>query len=134
MEKKKTVILLHGFGEDHQVFGSQINTLSTNYEVFAPDLPGSGALSKEAIPGENASIDMLAEWVNSFLIDRRIESCVMLGHSMGGYITLAFAEKYPEKLEAFGLIQSTAYADSKEKNPPVRKPLHSLRKRGDMLF
>ena len=39
----------------------------------------------------------------------------MLGHSMGGYITLAFAEKYPEKLKAFGFVQSTAFADSEEK-------------------
>jgi pimeloyl-ACP methyl ester carboxylesterase len=45
----------------------------------------------------------------------------MLGHSMGGYITLAFAEKYPSLLTAFGLIHSTAFADSEEKKKTAKK-------------
>jgi pimeloyl-ACP methyl ester carboxylesterase len=134
MEKKKTVILLHGFGEDHKVFKSQLDMLSAFYDVFAPDLPGSGALSKAAIPMENASINLLAEWVNSFLMDRGIESCIMFGHSMGGYVTLAFAEKFPEKLEAIGLIHSTAYADSEEKKNTREKAIVFIKEKGGYLF
>jgi len=48
----------------------------------------------------------------------------MLGHSMGGYITLAFAEKFPERLLGFGLVHSTAAADSEEKNQPDKRGLN----------
>jgi pimeloyl-ACP methyl ester carboxylesterase len=56
-----------------------------------------------------------ADCIHALLRHENISSCIMLGHSMGGYITLAFAEKYPLLLTGLGLIHSTAFADSEEK-------------------
>ncbi|MDP4260887.1 MAG: alpha/beta hydrolase [Bacteroidota bacterium] len=58
----------------------------------------------------------------------------LIGHSMGGYIVLAFAEKYPERLSAFGLFHSTAYADTEEKKAVRRKGIEFIREHGAFEF
>lgn len=59
---------------------------------------------------------------------------VLIGHSMGGYITLAFAENYPERLRSFGLFHSTAFADSEEKKETRRKGIRFLQEHGAAEF
>ena len=54
----------------------------------------------------------------------------MFGHSMGGYITLAFAEKYSELLKGFGLINSTAFADSDERKQRREKSIETIQQNG----
>jgi pimeloyl-ACP methyl ester carboxylesterase len=69
------------------------------------------------------------------LLDREgIEKCILIGHSMGGYVTLAFAELYPERLRAFGLFHSTAYADSEEKKAGRLKSIAFVREHGAQPF
>ena len=58
----------------------------------------------------------------------------LIGHSMGGYITLAFAEKYPELLNAFGLFHSTAYADDDAKKETRRKGIEFIKNNGASAF
>ncbi len=58
----------------------------------------------------------------------------MIGHSLGGYITLAFAEKYPKKLRAFGLFHSTSYADTEEKKESRNKAIKFVRMNGVKPF
>ena len=58
----------------------------------------------------------------------------MIGHSMGGYISLAFAEKHPDRLRALGLVHSTAYADSEEKKAARRKSIEFIGKHGAAEF
>lgn len=134
MEKKKTIVLLHGFGEDHKIFDNQKKALAPYYHILTPDLPGSGVHNHFAWNDEEVSIEWLAEWVHQYLIGEAIASCIMLGHSMGGYITLAFAEKYPEILNAWGLIHSTAYADTDEKKNIRRKAIEFIREKGAHTF
>lgn len=117
------VLLLHGFGEDSTIWEQQINFLQDHCLLLIPDLPGSGKsdLLKEANRGDskqsNQPIELTdyADCIRQLLLAEDISSCFLLGHSMGGYVTMAFAEKYPELLEGIGLIHSTAYADSAEK-------------------
>ncbi|SJZ38395.1 alpha/beta fold hydrolase [Sediminibacterium ginsengisoli] len=112
----KTVVLLHGFGEDCHIWDEQVLFLKEYFRLIIPDLPGSGASDPlREKNGQPVSIDDYAECVAALLEKEQVESCVMLGHSMGGYITLAFAEKYPLALDGFGLIHSTAFADNEEK-------------------
>ncbi len=59
---------------------------------------------------------------------------ILIGHSMGGYITLAFAEKYPELVKAFGLFHSTAFADSEEKKETRRKGIKFIEQQGGYEF
>ncbi|HEX8333415.1 MAG TPA: alpha/beta hydrolase [Segetibacter sp.] len=107
------VVLLHGFGEDSRIFNHQVNFLTKYYKVLVPDLPGSG--KSDLLTKENVIIDDYAECLHDLLQHEGITSCKLLGHSMGGYITLAFAEKYPQMLTGFGLIHSSASADNEEK-------------------
>lgn len=123
------VLLLHGFGEDSNIFNQQIDFLKNHCCLIVPNLPGTGKSSlltledKSAIDGSNEflpasfqlSIMDYADCIAALLKHENIESCMFLGHSMGGYIALAFAEKYSHLLRAFGLIHSTAFADTAEK-------------------
>jgi pimeloyl-ACP methyl ester carboxylesterase len=63
-----------------------------------------------------------------------ISCCTMLGHSMGGYITLAFAEKYPGLLDGFGLIHSTAFADTEEKKQTRERGIAFIDQHGAHAF
>lgn len=123
------VLLLHGFGEDSNIFNQQIDFLKNHCCLIIPDLPGSGKSSlltldskiatdsnNEFLPANfQLSIMDYADCMAALLKHEEIESCIFLGHSMGGYIALAFAEKYSHLLRAFGLIHSTAFADTAEK-------------------
>ena len=108
------VVLLHGFGEDSTIFSNQIEALKDKYQLIIPDIPGTGNSTlniNKVVP----DMESFADCLKSLLDELQIHKCVMLGHSMGGYITLSFAEKYPASLLAFGLIHSTAFADTKDK-------------------
>ena len=102
------VVLLHGFGEDGNVWENQITSLETSFKIIIPHLPGSG--TSQLI--DDMSMEGMAECIHYILQEEGVQQCSMIGHSMGGYITLAFAEKYPALLESFGLFHSTAYADT----------------------
>ena len=107
----KTVILLHGFCGSHSYWDYVFPTLTQNSHVIRMDLRGHGQ-SGEA-NGE-FSIDDMADDVAGFLEKKKLKNVCLLGHSLGGYITLAFADKYPKMLSAIGLIHSTAFPDSEE--------------------
>ncbi|HYM92520.1 MAG TPA: alpha/beta hydrolase [Chitinophagaceae bacterium] len=126
----KPVVLLHGFGGDGEVWKNQIEFLKNKFQLIIPDLPGSG--KSEMI--EDMSIEGMAELIKAILDKENIALCTIIGHSMGGYITLAFAEKYPEHLNAFGLCHSTSYADSREKKSARRKGIEFINQHGAFEF
>ena len=127
------VVLLHGFGEDSGIWAEQINFLQNHCTLIIPDLPGTGSSSfKDA---QNASsIECYAAIIADLLKHENITSCVLLGHSMGGYITLAYAEKYTSTLKGFGLIHSTAFADSEEKKQTRQKGIAIMEEYGGYAF
>ena len=142
------VLLLHGFAEDGAIWDNQIDYLSAHCRVIIPDLPGSGqsptlgqspAFSRSSrlpsVEGTGAaSIEKLTESIAIFLDQLAIQQCILIGHSMGGYIALAFAEKYPDRLVALGLFHSTAYADNEEKKTGRRKSIEFIRNNGSAAF
>ena len=103
------VVLIHGFAEDATVWRFQVDHLKDNYRLIVPDLPGSG--QSTILKKERISMEDYAACIKTILAAENIEQCVMIGHSMGGYITLAFADKYPAQLQSFGLFHSSAYPD-----------------------
>jgi pimeloyl-ACP methyl ester carboxylesterase len=125
-----TVVLLHGFGENGNIWQQQVEALAGSYHVIVPDLPGSGKSNLV----EDMSIEGLAACVYQILQTEKVNLCVMIGHSMGGYITLAFAEKYPDVLTGFGLFHSTAYADTEEKKVTRQKGIQFIEKHGALEF
>lgn len=101
------VVLVHGYPLNHQIWTHQF-PLSSHYHIYAPDLPGFGQSRLQVIH----SMEEYADKISQSLETRGLDKVVMFGHSMGGYITLAFAEKYPEKILGLGLINSRATVDS----------------------
>ena len=138
--KGSAVVLVHGFGEDGNVWNELIKELQKNFLIIVPDLPGSG---KSEMLDRDISIEDHAEVIKTIL-DKELskvsptggdlEGAVMIGHSMGGYITLAFAEKYPELLKAFGLFHSSAFADDEEKKQTRRKAIDFIKANGSYAF
>ena len=136
--KGSPVILVHGFAEDGRVWNSQIEAIKDSHLVVIPDLPGSG--SSEMLDGK-ASIEQYAEVIKALadLVigkngNRSDNRFSLIGHSMGGYITLAFAEKYPELLKSFGLFHSSGYADSEEKAATRKKAIEFISRNGTEAF
>lgn len=145
--KGKPVVLLHGFGEDSQIWDHQIEYLKEHCLLIVPDLPGSGksgllgleskVLSLRLTEEETQnfiSIQDYADCIHTLLTHEKISTCKMLGHSMGGYITLAFAKKYSDQLQAFGLVHSTAYADSDEKKKNRERGIALIEEYGPYSF
>ena len=131
----KVVILLHGFGEDSTIWDTQIGFLEKHCRVLVPDIPGSGLSDLLPVNADHpASMEVYAEVIKALLDHEKINQCILLGHSMGGYITLAFAERYPEQLEAFGLIHSTAFADTEEKKQIRRRGIEIIGEYGAGAF
>lgn len=110
------IVLLHGFGEDNTIFQYQIDFLKDKYRLIVPNLPGTG--NSTILQQKDISITDYAMAIYNFLqklINIGNNKVVMLGHSMGGYIALAYAKLYSSTLNKLGLLHSTAYADSEEK-------------------
>ena len=125
------VVLLHGFGEDGAIWKGQFDLFS-GYTLVVPDLPGTGR--SEGI--DDMSMEGLAEVVKAMIDTEGGENAVvvLIGHSMGGYITLAFAERYPDRLRSFGLFHSSAFADSEEKKATRQKAIQFISERGAAAF
>ncbi|MCF6171473.1 MAG: alpha/beta hydrolase [Bacteroidales bacterium] len=105
------VVLLHGFLESLCIWKDMASTLKAHFTVVSVDLPGFG---KSDVLASNHSMSLMADTVNHILEEENITQCVMAGHSMGGYVSLAFAEKYPAKLQGLVLFHSQAAADDAE--------------------
>lgn len=105
------VILLHGFLEDKSIWSTCKGKLSNKFTVVTIDLPGFG---KSSIFNEEHTMAFMANAVYYVLIEENIDQCVMLGHSMGGYVSLAFADLYPDRLKGLVLFHSQVGADDKE--------------------
>ena len=125
------VVLLHGFGEDETVWKSCME-LSQTCKLIVPQLPGTG--ESEII--EDMSMEGMASCVKCLLEieNNASEPVIILGHSMGGYITLAFAEKYPALVAGIGLVHSTAFADGEEKKANREKGIQFIRDNGAAAF
>lgn len=126
------VVLLHGFGEDGHIWDGQIEKLEQNHHLIIPDLPGSG--QSDLLEEDVASVEGYAQCVRYILDQENITHAVMIGHSMGGYITLAYHALYPDSLLAWGLFHSTAYADSEEKRGNRKKSIEFILRNGAGSF
>ncbi|WP_019412464.1 alpha/beta fold hydrolase [Paenisporosarcina sp. TG20] len=105
------VVLLHGFCGSHLYWDKVISALANKNRVIVPDLPGHG---QSNFSKGNYEMEYMADTLKELLDRLKLDKITLFGHSLGGYITLAFAEKYEERLNGFSLIHSTAHPDSEE--------------------
>jgi pimeloyl-ACP methyl ester carboxylesterase len=126
----KTIVFIHGFCENSTCFNEQVFLLKANYNVITIDLPGHG----QSPVLTSFSINDLAGEIKAILDAESVKECILLGHSMGGYITLAFAKKYGHMLKGFGLMHSTANADNEERKAKRDQAIAVVKEKGAELY
>ena len=110
--KGTVVVLLHGFLENKTMWDKYVSALSKNHRVITIDLLGHG--ETECL-GYVHTMEDQADMIFAVLISLRIRKIVLVGHSMGGYVALAFAELYPDYVKGLFLLNSSSRADSDER-------------------
>ncbi len=120
-----TLVLLHGFLESTVIWKDFVPVLEKHFQVVCIDLPGHGESDCISYVHE---MEMNAETVHAVLQHLQIKACVMTGHSMGGYVALAFSEKYPELLNGICLFHSTGLPDSEAKKLDRDKAIGVVKK------
>lgn len=110
--KGTALVFLHGFLENSKMWDYFIPDFSKKYRVISIDLLGHG--STEPL-GYIHSMEDNADMVHAVLSELKIRKAVLIGHSMGGYVALAFAELYADNVKGMVLLNSTSRADSDER-------------------
>ena len=110
--KGTAVVLIHGFLENATMWKNVIPEISKRNRVVTIDLLGHG---KTDCLGYIHTMELFAETIAAVLKALRIRKCVLVGHSLGGYIALAFAEKYPQKVKGLCLMNATSNEDTLER-------------------
>ncbi len=106
-----TIVLLHGYLESSEVWKGFMVKLASGYRVIAIDLPGHGLSD---IVSETHSMEYMAGAVSEVITSLGIRKVFMTGHSLGGYVTLAFLDLYPDMLSGYCLFHSHPFADPPE--------------------
>lgn len=105
------LVFVHGFPLSRSVWQKQIDAFRSSHRVIAPDLPGFG--DSDARPGPTTMAQYAAE-VRALLQQLATGPVVLVGHSMGGYVALAFARQFPELLRGLVLVGTKAGPDAPE--------------------
>jgi 3-oxoadipate enol-lactonase len=110
--KGAPLVLIHGFPLDHSIWDEVTPLLSSDFELILPDLRGFG---QSGSPASAWTMTDLAKDIASLLDHLGIKSAFLAGHSMGGYVALAFAQAYPRRVRGLALVASQAAADTPER-------------------
>ena len=123
------LVLLHGFAEDGRVWREQYDRFPA-HRLIIPDLPGSGRSPAQP----DMSMEGLADTIHVLCEELQAKPCILVGHSMGGYVALAVAERYAADIAGLGLFHSTAFADTEEKKATRRKGIAFMDENGAYEF
>ena len=118
-------VFLHGFLESSKIWGPFVEELSKKRQVICIDLPGHG---KSGVLNTVHSMELFAEAVHAVLQHLKVEKISLVGHSMGGYVSLAFCKKFPEMTGRLVLLNSSPLPDSEEKKINRDKAIALVRK------
>lgn len=110
--KGTAIVLLHGFLENKKMWDAFIPEWSKKFRIITVDLLGHG---ETGCMGYVHSMENNADVVHEVLAELRLRKAILVGHSMGGYVALAFAELYPDVVKGLVLLNSTSRADSEER-------------------
>ena len=120
----KCVVLLHGYLESLYVWDDFVGLLTPHMRVIAVDIPGHGI---SEVKGEVHTMEMVAEVLRDMLDALGIERVTMVGHSMGGYVSLAFCAAYAERLDGVVLLSSSPNPDTELKRENRRREIALVR-------
>lgn len=108
----KPIMLIHGLGLDHRIWKPMAKLFGQDRQFILPDVRGQG---KSKVGKADGSLDQMADDLACLLDHLEVDKVILAGHSMGGYIALAFAERHMDRLGGIALVTSNARADSPEK-------------------
>ncbi len=120
------LVFLHGFLESSKIWEPFTDELSKKRQVICIDLPGHG---KSGVLNTVHTMDLFAEAVQAILRHLEVDRITLVGHSMGGYVSLAFCDKFPEMMEGLLLLNSSPTPDSEEKKLGRDKAIDLVRKK-----
>jgi 3-oxoadipate enol-lactonase len=120
-------VLLHGYPLDHTIWQPVVRLMEDRTDLILPDLRGFG--ESETPAGDYTLLDMAGD-VTALLDHLKIKQAVLAGHSMGGYIALAFAHAHPERVLGLGLVASQAAADTPEGRKARYAIIEQVRSKG----
>ncbi|WP_168119756.1 alpha/beta hydrolase [Paenibacillus sp. HB172176] len=126
------LVLLHGYCGSSAYWEMVVAELATNRRIIAPDARGHG--SSDAPSDEIYTMERFSDDLNELLGRLNIDQAIIMGHSLGGYIALAYAERHSGALAGFGLVHSTPLPDSDEAKANRDKAVQALEERGIAPF
>lgn len=104
---KDTIFFLHGLTADHTMFDMQVEYFESNYNIITWDAPCHGA--SKAYP--ELTYEIAAKFIKQILDENGLSKVILIGQSMGGFISQAFICRYPGYAQAFIGIDTTPYGD-----------------------
>lgn len=119
------IVFLHGFLESSKIWKPFVEELSEKRQVILIDLPGHG---RSGIIDETHSMELMADAVHAVLEHLEVKQVTIVGHSMGGYVSLAFCEKFLTMTRCLVLMNSTPTADSEERKIHRQRAIAVVRK------
>lgn len=122
----RPLVLLHGFPLDARIWREQVAALSDRFRVITPDLRGFG----QSKSNDAFTMESLADDVHALLADVGALPAILGGLSMGGYVALAYAKKYPSDLLGLALIDTKAEADTTQGKEARQKMIELARTQG----
>ncbi len=125
MNKATTIVLLHGHGVDSSIWDALYEALSADYQLLKPDF--------STLTNHN-TIEAYAEDVYGMLQSALVEKAMLIGHSMGGYIALAFAERHPDMVSSLVLVNSTVLADDEARKIKRQEAIGQMKQHGSAVF
>ncbi|MBK6623020.1 MAG: alpha/beta hydrolase [Saprospirales bacterium] len=120
------LVFIHGFGVDSRFWDAFVSRFQKSHQVICIDMPGAG--KSGAISG--LTVEGMAQVVRAVVEELHLPGFVLTGHSMGGYVALAYAEKWPESVHALCMFHSQPYPDSEEKKAARLKSMDFVRTNG----
>jgi len=118
------LVFLHGFMETSRIWRAYLPALTLKFKVIRINLPGHG---KSSVFNEIHSMEFMAGAVKAVLDQEKIKSSQIIGHSMGGYVAMAFADLFPERISAITLLSSTCFGDTDERKKERDKAIKAAR-------
>ena len=121
---ERCVVLVHGYLESMYVWDDFVPLLTPHVRVVTVDVPGHGV---SQVLGEVHTMEMMADVLRGMLDALGIGRATFVGHSMGGYISLAFCAKYPERMDGLVLLSSSPCPDDETKRENRRREIALVR-------
>ncbi|WBO84625.1 alpha/beta fold hydrolase [Hymenobacter yonginensis] len=131
MTSHPTILFLHGFGESREVWTEFTREFPDDHRLLTLNLPGHGTNVHDI---RDYSMEAQARYVAEQLRQKSVDRALLVCHSMGGYVALAFAERYPEMVAGLVLFHSTALPDTDEKKANRDKNMDFVRRHGVEKF